>query len=325
MTFSKCQMGIKGEIIMKHSKRRLAIMLIGVCTMLFTGCGTSYSSDDDVKEIVNNVANEIDKFADGIKDGAESAETGGKLASINEIVLLEQDEIKITAKEYINDAIWGDGIKILIENSGTRNLGVGCNAVIVNNYMISDLFSSTIAAGKKANETIYLSSSELKAAGIEKVGQIELSFHVYDSDSYENVFDTDLLSIQTSYYNEMDIVPEDAGTELLNQTGVRIVGKVVDENSFWGTAVLLYLENKSGKNVIVSCDNMSVNGFMVTPYLYSSVYDGKMAIDEITIMSSDLEENGISSIENIELSFHIIDSESFQTVFDSEPITFSAK
>jgi hypothetical protein len=70
---------------------------------------------------------------------------------------------------------------------------------------------------------------------------------------------------------------------------------------------------------------MSVNGFMVTPYLHSSVYDGKMAIDEITIMSSDLEENGISSIENIELSFHIIDSESFQTVFDSEPITFSAK
>ena len=310
---------------MNHSKRRLAIMFISVCIMLFTGCGTTYSGDDDVKEIVNNVADGIDEFADEIKDEVKKVESSTKLAAINEMVLLEQDGIKITAKEYVNDVIWGDGIKVLIENSGDKNLGVSCNALIVNNYMITDLFSSTVAAGKKANEIIYLSSSELKAAGIEKVGQVELSFHVYDSDSYESVFDTELISIQTSYYNEMDIVPEDAGTELLDQNGVRIVGKVVDENSFWGTAVLLYLENNSGKNVIVSCDNMSVNGFMVTPYLYSSVYDGKMAIDEMTIMSSDLEENGIATIENIELSFHIIDADSFQTIFDSEPITFSTK
>ena len=43
---------------------------------------------------------------------------------------------------------------------------VGCKALIVNNYMISDLFASEIAAGKKANEVMYLSNSQLKAAGI---------------------------------------------------------------------------------------------------------------------------------------------------------------
>ena len=27
------------------------------------------------------------------------------------------------------------------------------------------------------------------------------------------------------------------------------MGKTVDENSFWGTAILLYIENTSGQNV----------------------------------------------------------------------------
>ena len=58
-----------------------------------------------------------------------------------------------------------------------------------------------------------------------------------------------------------------------------------------GKAVLLYIEIKSGKNVGINCDNMSINGFVVTPYFSSTIYDGKMAICYITIKSSDLEDN----------------------------------
>ena len=40
--------------------------------------------------------------------------------------------------------------------------------------MITDLFSADVAAGKQSNEVMYLSSTELKAAGIDTVGQIEM-------------------------------------------------------------------------------------------------------------------------------------------------------
>ena len=40
-------------------------------------------------------------------------------------------------------------------------------------------------------------------------------------------------------------------------------------------------------------DNMSINGYMMTPLFSTTVYDGKKSIDDITIMSSDLEANGI--------------------------------
>ena len=118
--------------------------------------------------------------------------------------------------------------------------------------------------------------------------------------------------------------PKDAGKELYNEGGIRIVGKTVDENSFWGASILLYCENTSGRNVVISIKDMSINGFMVTPYFSSTVYDGKKAIDEITLMSSELEESGIDSVEDIELKFKLID-DNFMNSVESDVITFSAK
>ena len=138
------------------------------------------------------------------------------------------------------------------------------------------------------------------------------------------ISDIDCVTIKTSAFDTMDTTPNDAGQELYNADGIRIVGKYVDEGSFWGAAVLLYIENNSGKNRIIQCDDMSVNGFMVTPYFSSTVYDGKKAVDDITLMSSELEENNITSIDEIELKFKIID-EDFMNSIESDTITFSAK
>ena len=257
-------------------------------------------------------------------EGAAISESSNEL-SIDEQILLEQEGLRITAKGFENDSIWGMGVKLLIENNTDKNLGVGCNALIVNNYMISDLFSSSVAAGKKSNEIMYISSTGLSASGINRIGQIEVYFNIYDSDTYETIFNADLVTIKTSEYDTMDIREMDDGKELLNRDGIRIVGKYVDENSFWGTAVLLYIKNASGKNVGINCDNMSVNGFMVTPVFSSTVYAEKMAIDDITILSSDLEANDIQSVDTVELSFHIYDADSYSTIVDTEPITFTTK
>lgn len=258
--------------------------------------------------------------------GAESSGTngGGADESINEQVLVDQDGIKITATEYVTDSIWGDGIKLLVENNSDRDYTIGCDALIVNDYMITDLFSADVAAGKKSNEVMYLSSTELKAAGIDTVGQIEMYFHAYDS-NWDNLFKNVYSKLETSEFANMDTTPNDEGQELYNANGVRIVGKTVDENSFWGTAILLYIENTSGQNVGINVDNMSINGYMMTPLFSTTVYDGKKSIDDITIMSSDLEANGITSVDQVELKFHIYNAESYDTIADSDAITFTAQ
>ena len=302
----------------------VAVML--VFGMMALGSGSESSSDK--KEIVEEDSNSSDITVDtsdvDTTDTSDTDSSSSAAITIEEQVLFEQDGLKVTATEYVVDSIWGDGIKLLIENNGTSDIGLGCNALIVNDYMITDLFSTTVAAGKKDYETLNLSSSGLKAAGIENVGQIEVYFHTFDSDSYMTISDIDCVTIKTSAFDTMDTTPNDAGQELYNADGIRIVGKYVDEGSFWGAAVLLYIENNSGKNRIIQCDDMSVNGFMVTPYFSSTVYDGKKAIDDITLMSSELEENNITSIDEIELKFKIID-EDFMNSIESDTITFSAK
>lgn len=324
---------------MRKSSRLIpGMMCILTSALLLAGCGSG-SSSSEVKNVVE-VGTDSTEAGTGMSDSAtdssisedaDSAETVENMEdssvgiTIEEQTLLEQDGIKVTATEYIEDSIWGEGIKLLLENESDKDVSVSCNALIVNNYMVSNMFVSTVAAGKKSNETLYLSSSELKAAGIENVGQVEIYFHVYDPESYDSVFDSDCVTIQTSAYDEMDTSSDDSGTELYNSDGIRIVGKTVDEDSFWGTAILLYCENNSGKNISVSVEDMSINGYMMTPFFTSTIYDGKKAYDDITIMSSELEENGITAVKEVELQFHIYDEETYDTIADSEPITFAAQ
>ncbi len=293
------------------------------CLLLFAAMALgSGSSSEETKEITD-VSETGEASEENQSAEAATQETTAEVF-IEEQVLVEQDGIKITATEYTTDSIWGDGIKLLIENNADSDCTVGCDALIVNDYMISDLFASEIAAGKNANETMYLSTSALQAAGIDAVGKIEMYFHAYDS-AYNVIFQNVYSEIQTSEFEKMDTTPNDAGKELYNEGGIRIVGKAVDENSFWGTAILLYCENTSGANIGISVDDMSINGFMMSPFFSTTVYDGKKSIDNIEIFSNDLEENGIEKIEEVELKFHIYNAETYETIADSDPITFSAQ
>lgn len=304
--------------------KRMKSLCTGLVFVLFglmaAGSGSSDSSNETKAITTENAATK--QQSETTDDEGTGKSDDDAEITIEEQVLLEQNDIKITAISMESNSIWGDGIKLLIENDSLSNVGVSCNALIVNDFMISDLFSSTVAAGKKANETMYISSSELKAAGITNIGQIEIYFHTYDSDSYETLFDAEPAIIRTSLYDKMDTTADVSGEELYNQDGVRIVGQYVDENSFWGTAVLLYIENTSGRNIGVSCDNMSINGFMVTPFFSSTIYNDKKAYDDITILSSDLEENSITSVEDIEVNFHIFDADSYSTICDTGAISF---
>ncbi|HHU49798.1 MAG TPA: hypothetical protein GXZ37_08770 [Clostridiales bacterium] len=308
-------------------KRVIGILLIFVLMFVFAACGGD-SGDSPVRTISPDETGTSSEQETPDSDSPDDVSTGEQVSSpevtVESTFLLDQDGLKITAKELIEDPIWGTGIAVLIENDSDQNLGVQCNSLIINNYMIPDvLFSSTVAAGKKANDTIYLSSPALEAAGINTISDIVISFHVFDGDSYETLFDTDEIELRTSAYGTVEQPAMDDGRELFNQDGIRIIGKYVDEDSFWGAGILLFIENNYGENIMIQCDNMSINGFMVTPFFSSTVHDGRMALDEITIMSGDLEDNNIERIEEIELVFNIIDPDTFQTLFETDPISFT--
>lgn len=267
--------------------------------------------------------------ADGTAAGKSASALSSAVAAGSDVtiesgtVLLDQNGIKITANNLTQDSIWGVGISVLIENNTAQNVDIQLGSLIVNNYMITNAFSASVAAGKKSNETIDLYSSKLEDAGINTIADIVLSFNVIDDSTYQTIFSSEETELKTSAYGTVDQKALDDGTELYNQDGIHIVGKYLENDTFWGAGVLMYVENNCGSNVVVQCDNMSINGFMVTPYFSCTVNNGRMALDDITIMSNDLEKNNIDKVETVELVFNILNADTYETIKTTDPITFS--
>jgi len=312
-------------------KRPLSLVLALIITMSVTSCVVTDISDidgdtsGDIKDVVttgDKATKATDTNPEGSNNGGTASNTN---ATIEEKVCFEYDGLVVTAKEIVDHTIWGAGIKIHVENNSSKDYSIGVEQAIVNNCMITDLFTCSVAAGKKANDTIYLSSSDLRESGISNIGQVELYFYVYDPATYERIYETDCVTIKTSDYNVMDTTVNNAGYTLYDENGIKIVGKYVDEYKLLGKAIVLHISNNSDKNIGISCDDMSINGYMVTPLFSSTIYAGKFAIDEITILSSDLEANNIKEISNFALKFRIHDAETYQTIIETDELSFSAK
>ncbi len=244
--------------------------------------------------------------------------------TIDEQVLWETDGVKVTAKGIEHSEIFGDSIKILVENNSDKNIRLDVEQVIVNDYMISGGAYVEVSAGNKANDEISLSTDDLKASGIETIGKIECYMELLDMDTYDEINVSDCITIKTSDFDSMDTTNNMDGTVLLEQDGIKIVGKYVDEDTFWGMSVLFYIENNSDQIVVISADDVAVNGFMITEAFIQTVYPGKKSMSNMVLFDSSLEENGVTEINNIELTFDVRDPH-LHEIFNSGKINFSVK
>ena len=295
------------------SKRFLTIFVVLLFCLMALGSG-----DSKKEETINTNSNEETTNSDESTTDT-SKQSDNLIPTIEETVLFEYNGIKVTAKEITEDWL-GPELKVLIENDTDENINVSLDEIAVNDYMVSAWLYEDVAAGKKSNATFEIWSSTLSNAGISNIGKIDFYFRVINSDNYNTIYESKEIELKTSLYDEMDSEANDVGTELLNQNGIRIVGKGVND-SLWGQGVLLYIENNSDKNIIVSTDNLSVNGYMVNGYLYSTIMSNKKAIETVILSSTDLEDNDIESIEDLALSFDIINVDTWMNIFSTDEIT----
>lgn len=114
----------------------------------------------------------------------------------------------------------------------------------------------------------------------------------------------------------------DSGDMVYEGDGIQIIVKGLDEDSSWiGPGVVVEIINNSDQDYTVQARDASVNGFMVEPWFSCDVCAGKRAVDAITFSSSDLEENGIEAIENVELYFTYFNMETWADNIDTDVIT----
>ena len=307
---------------MKKTMRILSLFLVlTVFEGMAMGSGSSSSGSSDNVKPPSSVASGGTETESKPSNTADQASTA-QAVTIEEAVLLDQNDIKIAATGFDGNGSLGPSINLLIENNGSKPVTVQARNASVNGYMTETMMSADVAGGKKANDSLTFMRSDLETAGITVIADMEFSFHIFDSETWDTVLDSEPIKINTSAAEGFTYTYDDSGNVVYDENGVQIVVKGLSESGSWlGPAVVVYIRNTSGRDFTVQARDVSINGFMVESVFSSDVVAGKHAIDTITFLSSDLENNGIEKIDSVELSFHVFDMTSFDTIVDTAPVT----
>ena len=166
-------------------------------------------------------------------------------------------------------------------------------------------------------------SADLEIAGISTIQSLEMNLYIIDADTWDEIDESDVILIETDAVDYVQKI-DDSGKLAYEDDEIRIIVKTLEsEESFWGSELYLFIENKSDRKITVQTRDCSVNGFMIDPLFSCEVSAGKMAYDSLAFMETDLEDNDITEIETIEVSFYLFDSESWDEITQTEAIAIT--
>ncbi|MCD7717676.1 MAG: hypothetical protein LUI39_14745 [Lachnospiraceae bacterium] len=243
--------------------------------------------------------------------------------TVDEQVIYEADGRKVTVTGY-EDGWLGAELNVLVENDTESAFTLQIRDSSVNGIMTDFQASIDVEPGKKANDSITIMTSDLEDNGIEQIADIEMSLHIFDSETWDTIADTDAILIETSLSGEYEQEYDDSGEVVYDENSIRIVYQGLEEDDLWGWQPMFYIENNAETNITVQLNDTSVNGIMIDPSFSAEVVSGKKYYGGAVLFSSTLEENGISEILEIETTFHIYDSDTYSTFADSAPVTLSS-
>lgn len=231
---------------------------------------------------------------------------------MGEMVIIDNENCSFVIKSASQNAYVGMTVEVLLENKTDKTLLFTWNNTSVNGFMHDPFWAEEVAAGKKANSTVSFDTYQLENYGVESVDEIEFTLYVYDSDDFMadpyvnevfTIYPTGL-SAQTMVYptrvskdGEKVIVDNEDITFIIESAGM--------DGSFYN--LRCYLANKTDRNVMVSWEDVSVDGFMIDPLWAATVGAGKQAVTEVSFLRSELADNGIENPGQIEFKLNVSD------------------
>lgn len=301
--------------------KRIGTALLVSVMVLLSGCSSGTPESAGSSSAAAPASSAAETAPEETPEATDAAKETPAL-TLDETVIYDENNIKITATGIKDDGFLGPELELLIENNGEQNITVGSDYCMINGYMMNEFLSADVAAGKKSNETLDFMNSDLKTCGIDEITDIALKLRISDSETYHILYRTEEIDLKTSLAGSYEQVYDDSGEVVYDANGIRVVARDVGEE-FLGQGVEFYLENNTDQPVTVKSENVSVNGFMMTDWFYVDLAPHSHAVDTLTLLDSELKDNSIETIEEVELSLQITDSDSYAVIDSTEPITLN--
>ena len=265
--------------------------------ILLAGCGSSSESS------TQSASNPVET-------------TSAPEVKFEEVTVVDNDECAIKITDIDADNMWGDTLKVYLENKNDEKTYMySVVSASVNGIEVDPLFANKVAAGKKANKEINFMDDGLKKNGIEFT-DIAMTFRVYDSNEladYEEVARETVHVYPLGEENATLFVREEQASDQVLIDNEKCKATVIgtENDSILGYTLNLYLENKSDSSVMFYVEDVSVNGYMIDPFWARSVSAGNVAFSDMSFSTSAFEENNIETVEDIELTIRAYNYEDY--------------
>ncbi len=266
----------------------------------------SNDESDEDESAEDESDEEESKYVEETKEGKKTPSKSTRPITLKNEMLVDNELFSITAKSIDEDSEYGYTVYLLIENKSpdktyTFNIQKGeVNGVEVNLYTV--IF---VNPQKKANTSVII--DDLKEYGIEEYTDIELTVDVTEGKyTYDKPY---VMSESVHIYpygkeNATEFVYEaKAGDQVLvDNEYVTVIYTGDNKENELGYSINLYIVNKTDKDITVSGDDMSINGYMAEAYYDQHISAGKISLSGIqwygeTFKENDMDESKINDIE----------------------------
>ena len=283
-------------------KKNTILSLLLALVMLMAACGgPSGTGESNNNEETGNQGTPANDYS--VDDLGRSFG-----ATIDETVLVDEQGVKITAKELSYSSYAAD-LSLLIENNSDRQLSfyagtLGYSANSINGYMISDGYiGEDVAAGMAVNVNMSFNLDQLSFYGFKDIADIGLGFQI--KDGYDDYLVTGPLEIRTSvadsydyskdtYKEAMDnpVMPAvygftvnyKADDVLYDGNGIRILNEYVVTNKAGEQSIFIELQNTSDQNLYATATDAVVNNITCSFAAASEfIVPGKRSVMSISL------------------------------------------
>lgn len=236
--------------------------------------------------------------------GDDSSDGSLDNITFEELVVVDDSECVIKIKE-VTEGSSGYVLKVELENkSGDKSYLYSVDGAAVNGVQCDVFFYETVSSGKKSNKSFNISKSSFKETGLTKATDIELTFSVSDSDDFmsESIVTK---TVHVYPYGadkavKYERAPKDTDNVIVDNEYITVTVTGYDKGSSSDFRVKLYIVNKTDKQVMLSADEVSVNGYMLEPYFAQIINPKMCSFSSIVFSKEGLADNDITSVEEIE-------------------------
>lgn len=297
--------------------KRIFAMLLALCLLLsLAACGKE-DTNPTVAPTAPPATNAPETQAPGETEEPTAAPT--EAPQVENLVLVDNENLTFTITRFEDNAHLGMQMQVYCENKSDRPMIFSLDGVSVCGIMYDPFWAQEVAAGKAVNSTVSFDTYELSEYGITSVDEISFRLSVIDSEEWMNepFADAHFTVYPTGLTADTVVYPayqHKNGETIIEDENLRyIIVKVEDTDGDLYT-IHCYVENKTDRDLLVSWDNVSVNGMMVDPFWASAVSAGKKLYTTVNFYREDLQAQGIETVTEIEFTLTAYDYNNFDAM-----------